>query len=315
MNKPLSEWLNSFWDNGKKPDKVLPGQIWTLFRPENKEDEDIELGTIVIVTSSDQETVKVVVASDERDYVRGIDIELTTDHHPYPESLFVMPDTESQIMTSSFERASYLGNLNVEGIEAFLNGRQQYQKILNAQMRLSYFESLGEISDEQIKKAHQDGLLKLLPLKVIPQAFHDFKSSLMKNVMPQQISDQSSQMKGKHGAGIEFQQYQDILSELTLFLVENKSNSQVIQKIKPLLRKICLYVFSISHNPVDFASISRILGELTNKLESDLGILDLQYFFNGLSGEPSSEMSLTEVPLSGLLELSTLDQGLTKAKS
>ena len=182
MSEPISKWLESFWANKDKPAQLKTGQVWTLFHSgQHKEGGDA--GTLAIILRVDDEGVHVILTHDEVDYKRGIDIVLNESHLDFCETLIVMPDTETIIYLSRFESASYLGNINNDGLEFLLDGRRSYQKIIDAQICLQSQESVGEISEEQINMAFKSGILKLLPLKVSKNDFKTFQRSLIKNIV------------------------------------------------------------------------------------------------------------------------------------
>lgn len=310
MTERITDWLESFWAKKEKPPAVKAGQIWTMFR-KSQDIEDSDPGTLIVILRNTEKGVCTLIMHDDPEFLRGIDITLKTTDSSLGAEIIVMPDSEFTLGLDAFKDASYIGNLTKDGIESLVEGRKSYQNIVDAQTRLQFLETMGEISENEINQAVQNGISKLFPLKVKIKQFRNFERELTKNVAPYAISRFS---KHHQAAAHDLNQYQIILEEMSQVIVHHENNPELVRSLLSILKKICLYVFAIGTNPRDYAPVAEVLNSLLDKLENDLELMSLQYLIAGLGNLPEKQMTLPKASWPYLVEFSKMDQGLAGSR-
>ena len=163
MSEELTTWINGFWKETGRPEKVERGQVWTIFGAEGIEGPHADRGTLVVVLSSDVTTSEVVPAHHEVKIRTFIDPVLSQKESQldFDDRIVCVAHLPQTLNSHAFDKARFLGNLTDKGWQDVSSAVRDFYDILDELARTQYLDATGSIQENDIENAFNAGILKL----------------------------------------------------------------------------------------------------------------------------------------------------------
>ncbi len=182
FGEDFDKWVKSWWEEHSRPKNLRKGQIWTVFHPDSQPEKP---GTMVCVFSVDPGGAFVVPLHSDLDAITGCEPILTETTLSSSLPLVGVVELGMLIHSSAFESARFIGELKKEAMDRLEHAFSEFRKVVKALTRLQTLEArLGpnRVPDEEINKAFEAGILRLVSAKVSYEELVRFHDSLQANL-------------------------------------------------------------------------------------------------------------------------------------
>lgn len=181
LRKEIQDWVDSWWKDGKPPETLKQGQVWTVFHPAGPPEKE---GTMVCIFSIHGDQAYIFPLHTRMEASTEIEPLLTEESPPFHVPIVAVVEGGLLVVTQAFQQARFIGAFSENSMNKIRQCFNEFQRTVGASARLQYLEAnLGpeKVPDKEIATAFESG--RASP-KVSFEELVQLHRELEKNLMP-----------------------------------------------------------------------------------------------------------------------------------